>query len=155
MRNAVLQVLVAVADEPVGAVHVLQIGLCVDTARVVAHLGDRGLHQPRGVPVPAVGAFGAHPSDPEDLLSAGVLLHQPQRRDHLPVGTLQPEMARLREQVAAVEFRVGAGLLDDEDLDAQLEQLIERGGVQILRPAAAQRGRHTGAGASSLRTLVP
>ena len=48
-------------------------------------------------------------------------------------------MTGLGQQVAAVELRIRRGLLDDEHLDPQLEQLVERGGVKILGPGAAQR----------------
>ena len=138
VRNAVVDELLAVADEAVLGVHLVQVGLGVDAARVVAHLGQRGLQQPGGVTVAAGGALGAHPADPERLLAAGVLLHQPQGADDLAVLPFQPEVPGLGEQVAAVEFRVRAGLLDDEHLDAQLQQLVEGGGVQILGPGPAQ-----------------
>ena len=58
-------------------------------------------------------------------------------RDDLTVGPFEPEVAGLGQQVAPVQFRVWRGLLDDEYLDAQLEQLVERRGVQVLGPAAA------------------
>ena len=56
MRNAVLQKFLPVADESVPGVHLFEIGLRVDPAGVAAHLGEGRLHQPRGVPVTAVGA---------------------------------------------------------------------------------------------------
>lgn len=138
MRDAVVEELLAVTHETVLAVHVLQIRLGVDVARVVPDLGQRGLHQPRDVPLAACAAFGAHPADTEHLLAAGMLLHEAQRGDHLAVGPLKPEVPGLGEQVASVQFRVRRGLFDDEHLDAQLEQLVKRWRIEVFGPAAAQ-----------------
>ena len=44
----------------------------------------------------------------------------------------------LGEQVTPVELRVGAGLLDHEDLHPELEQLVKGPGVEVLGPAAAR-----------------
>jgi hypothetical protein len=46
-------------------------------------------------------------------------------------------MPGLGRQVSAVEFRIGAGLLDDENRDAQPQQFIEGRCVEILSPATA------------------
>ena len=59
-------------------VHVLEVGLRVDVARVVTDLGQRRLQKAGGVALTAGLAFGAHPADAEALLAAGVFLHQPQ-----------------------------------------------------------------------------
>ena len=142
VRNPVVEKLLAVTDKPVMGVHVLQVGLRVDPAWVVADLGQRGLQQPGGMAVAAGAALGADPPDAERLLAARMLLHQPQRGDDLAVEAFQPEVAGLGEQVAPVQLRVRDGLLDDEHLDPQLEQLVERRGVQVLGPAAAQCDRH-------------
>ena len=121
MRNAVVDEVVTVADEAVLGVHVRQIYLSVDPARVVADFGQRGAKQPGGVALAAGAAFGAQPSESERLPAAGMLLHQPQRADHLAVRGLQPEVPGLGEQVAAVQLGVRAGLFDHEHLDPQLE----------------------------------
>src|ERR1700678_854748 len=92
MRNAVVEEIVTVADKPVLGIHVRQIGLRVDPAWVVAYLGQRGTQQPGGVALSARTAFGAQPPDPEYLLAAGVLLHQPQRADYPSLRRFQPEM---------------------------------------------------------------
>ena len=52
-------------------------------------------------------------------------------------------MASLGLQITAVQLRVGAGLLNDENLNAQLQQLVEGCRVEILSPTPAQRDRHT------------
>ena len=51
-------------------------------------------------------------------------------------------MTRLGQQVAAVQLRIRRRLLDDEHLDPQLQQLVERRGVEILGPGATQRNAH-------------
>jgi hypothetical protein len=66
-----------------------------------------------------------------------MFLHQPQRGDDFPVGSLQPEVPGFGQQVTAVQLGIRGGLFDDEHLDPQLEQLVERPGVQILGPASA------------------
>src|SRR5258705_1476852 len=101
MRDAVVEELVAVADESVLAVHVLQVRLRVDVARIVADLGEGGLQQPGGVAVAAGAAFGADPADAKALLPAGVFLHQPQRRDDFAVGAFEPEVAGVRPPIYA------------------------------------------------------
>ena len=55
----------------------------------------------------------------------------------LAVGVFEPEVAGLGQQITAVELGVWGGLLDNEHLDPQLEQLVERRGVEVLGPAAA------------------
>ena len=125
MRNAVVEEIFAIADKPVLGIHVRQIGLRVDPARVAAHLGQRRTQQPGGVALAARAAFGAQPPDPERLLAPGVLLHQPQRADHLAVMPFQPEVPGFGEQVAPVQLGIRDRLFDDEHLDPQLEQLVK------------------------------
>ena len=134
MRDAVVEELVAGPHEPVPRVHLFEIGLRVDAARIVPDIGQRGLQQSRRVTVTAGFPPSAQPAQPERLLPAGVFLHQTQCADHLAPRVLEPEVASLRQQVAAVEFRVGACLLDDEHLDAQLQQLVQRRRVEVLGP---------------------
>src|SRR4029453_11491368 len=77
---------------------------------------------------------------------------------YLPVGAFQPEVPRIRGQVAAVQLGICAGLFDHEHLDPQLEQFVQRGGVEVFGPAAAQRDGHCAAtvmGLSNLSTFVP
>src|ERR1700737_3651777 len=142
MRDAVVEELVAGADEPVPGVHLLEVGLRVDAAGVVSDIGQGGLQQPRGVTVPAGFPPGAQPVEPERLLPAGVYLHQAQGADHLAPRAFEPEVAGFRQQIAAVEFRVGAGLFDYEHLDAELQELVERRGVQVLGPGPVHGHRH-------------
>ena len=152
MRHTVVDEIVAVTDEPVLGVHVGQIGLRIDPARVVADLGQRGAQQPSGVALAARAAFGAQPADPKGLLAAGVLLHQPQCADHLAVRRFQPEMPGFGEQVAPVQLRVRASLFDDENLHPQFEQLVKGSRVKVFGPDTTQRFCHE---ASSCSTLVP
>src|ERR1700757_3539077 len=138
-------------------IHLCEIGLCVDPARVVTHLGQRGLQQSGGVALAARAAFRAQPADPERLLASGVLLHQPQRTDHLALRCLQPEVPSLGEQVAPIQLRIRDSLFDDEDLHPQLEQLVKSRSVKVFGPDAAQRHGHDRPFASgpNFRALVP
>lgn len=142
MRDAVLEELVAVDGEAVSAVHLDQVGLGVDRASVPTDIGQRGLEQTGGVTMAARSLFGAHPPDPEQLVTTGIFLDQAQCRDDLARGFLEPEMPGLGCQVTAIKFRVWAGLLDNENRDAQLQQFIESRRIEILSPATAQRTRH-------------
>jgi hypothetical protein len=93
-------------------------------ARVVADLGERRLQKPGGVALTPCFTLGADPAEAKSLMTARVLFHQAQGADDFAVGSLEPEVAGLGEQIATVEFRIWGGLLDDEHLDTQLEQLI-------------------------------
>src|ERR1700693_6130188 len=142
MRDAVVEELVSGADEPVPGVHLLEVGLRIDAAGVVPDIGQGGLQQPGGVTVSAGFPPGAQSAEPERLLPAGVFLHQTQGADHLAPRAFEPEVASFRQQVAAVQFRVGPGLFDHEDLDAELPELVERRGVQVLGPGPVHCHRH-------------
>ncbi len=51
-------------------------------------------------------------------------------------------MLGLGQQVGAVEIRIRAGLLDNENCDAQRQQVIEDCRVEVAAAATAQRNRH-------------
>ena len=113
--------------EPEAAVEVGQVGLGVEHDGLVADLAERGLEQPD----PEAAAAGRRgDAQPPDVVGPVGFLEQPQAAEHrlaLAVGA-EPVVPGPVLQVTPVQLGVRAGLLDDEDVDPQPEQLVEHAG---------------------------
>jgi hypothetical protein len=70
------------------------------------------------------------------------------------VATGTPSASR-RLQVAAVELRVGALLLDDEDVDAQPAQAVDLDGGQLGEGGATEEGLRIGHARSLMQVTCP
>lgn len=138
VRHAVPVVARAGRAEPEAAVEVGQVGLGVEHHRLVADLAQHRLQQLHAEAPPAHRAGGAQPADPVRPVG---LLEQPQAAEHRAAAaagcarvTAEPVVPGPRLEVAPVQLGIGAGLLDDEHVDPQPQQLVEQGGLQIGRP---------------------
>ena len=110
-----------------------EVGLRVEHDRPTGGQFEGAFHQP-GREAVAARVFGGG-----DAADAGVAVgvgQQPQRGDDLAV-PLDPELAGVGFEVPAVQFRVGAVLLDDEHVRAQGEDAVEGDGVELGQPCVA------------------
>ena len=103
------------------AVEARQVRLRVQHAGPLADESQRLGEQPAREPLPARRRRHHHPADPRHPAGIG---QDPQVRHDRTVA-LQPEVAGAGFDVAPVQLRVRALLLDDEDIDTQFQQVME------------------------------
>jgi hypothetical protein len=94
--------------------------------------------QLRGQPGAACVCGRAYPSNPRGDWVLILENAQVSQRIVGLTGGRQPEMASAGFQVSAVEFRVWALLLDDENVGAQPQEGVEGGGVELLERRDSQ-----------------
>ena len=130
MRNAVLHVLRSVGLEPEAPIPTGEVGLRVQDHRTPDAELEGAVHQVPGQTVTACVPTGADTADPSYL---PVVEHaQIRGRTGLPH---RPDVPGQRLGVTSVQLRVGALLLDDEDVDPQADQI-----VQIVRAQLSETG---------------
>jgi len=126
VRDAVLVEVRAGAHEAEAGVPVGEIRLRVQHDRFTYSEFQRPRDEPRGKSLAARCCRRRHPADPRAAVGVG---QYPQRREHRAVA-LGPHQPSRSLEVAAVQFRVRAPLLDDEHVNAQREDPVERCGVE-------------------------
>jgi uncharacterized protein (DUF952 family)/L-amino acid N-acyltransferase YncA len=111
-----------------------QMGLGVQHRGAVAYLGQGRLDQPGRKPVTSMSCYDADPANQRNV----AVVEDPEVTDRTVVA-VDPEMPSARLGIASVQLGVRAGLLHDEDIDAQLQQQIGGGRIKVGKTCTVNR----------------
>lgn len=127
MRNAILDKLIAALGPALARVPVRQIALGLEEASCCPATSVGGLKQTFSQALTSVVDVGHHAPDAHRFF----VEQQTNRRADLTTGVAHPAMGRGTEHVASVDFGIRTRLLNDEDVDAQPQQIVQLGACEL------------------------